>query len=149
MSQHRKYVGPCQIEGCDRMAGAPGTARGMCHRHYRRWQRHGDPTAAAFESGRGDPLTRLKRHIVVTEVGCWHWQGAIGSHGYGQFLGPDGVVGLAHRISYELHIGPVPEGLQLDHLCRVRPCVNPAHLEPVTCAENLRRARAARKASAA
>lgn len=63
---------------------------------------------------------------------CWLWNAArftIG--GYGQFQGY-----RAHRISYELLVGPIPAGLQLDHLCRVSHCVNPAHLEPVTNREN-------------
>lgn len=53
-------------------------------------------------------------------------------------MGP-GKYGYAHRIAYELVVGPIPEGLTLDHLCRVRRCVNPEHLEPVTMGENLRR----------
>lgn len=72
---------------------------------------------------------------------CWIWQGAVTSHGYGQVHvshEPGGVSrpGHVHRIGYEELVGPVPEGLQLDHLCRVRRCWNPAHLEPVTAREN-------------
>lgn len=55
----------------------------------------------------------------------------------------DGRLVRAHRFSYERAVGPIPAGLQIDHLCRVRACVNPAHLEPVTCGENVRRSWAA------
>lgn len=71
-------------------------------------------------------------------TGCWLWSGSSHSSGYGQFsvaAHPE----RAHRHAYETLVGPVPDGLELDHLCRVRCCVNPAHLEPVTHAENLRR----------
>lgn len=70
--------------------------------------------------------------------GCWLWIGAIAGTGYGSFH----VAGRnrpAHRVSYEIHRGRIPAGLTLDHLCRVPSCVNPAHLQPVTMAENLRR----------
>lgn len=60
---------------------------------------------------------------------CWQWD-VLGSEGYGSFH--DGRPGLAHRWSYEHHVGPIPAGLVIDHLCRNRGCVNPAHLEPVT-----------------
>lgn len=76
---------------------------------------------------------------------CWMWYGALMSTGYGTF----GVAHnnqLAHRVAYELTIGPIADGLTLDHLCRNRRCVNPAHLEPVTLGENSRRAAASRKA---
>lgn len=46
---------------------------------------------------------------------------------------------MAHRVAYELWVGPIPEGMELDHRCKVRACINPAHLEPVTHAENMRR----------
>ena len=67
---------------------------------------------------------------------CWRWLGARNS-GYGIFYS-NGVLVRAHRWSYERAIGPIPEGLVLDHLCRVRECVNPWHLDPKTIAENIR-----------
>lgn len=66
---------------------------------------------------------------------CWEWTGGINGNGYGQINVAGRVIG-AHRIAYELLVGPIPEGLELDHLCRNRTCVNPAHLEPVTRREN-------------
>lgn len=72
--------------------------------------------------------------------GCWLWTAALSHNGYGRFGNGD-MIGTrqAHRIAYELVIGPIPAGLVIDHLCRNRRCVNPAHMEPVTTAENLRR----------
>ncbi len=69
---------------------------------------------------------------------CWQWLRPAGNKGYGQFWF-EGRMRATHRLSYELTKGNVPEGLQLDHLCRNKLCVNPDHLEPVTMAENLRR----------
>lgn len=69
---------------------------------------------------------------------CLIWRGAMTADGYGRAWDGEQNVS-AHRMAYALRIGPVPEGMQLDHLCRVRACVNPAHLEPVTCQENLLR----------
>ena len=74
--------------------------------------------------------------------GCWLWTGSINESGYGLLIEKAGgkqINHRAHRWSYEYHIGPIPDGLVLDHLCRVRRCVNPDHLEPVTDAENIRR----------
>ena len=73
--------------------------------------------------------------ITVTET-CWLWTGPKYHNGYGQARG-----GRVHRLMYEALVGPIPDGLELDHLCRIRECVNPEHLEPVTRAENARRAR--------
>lgn len=68
---------------------------------------------------------------------CWPWLAAR-ANGYGKFY-VDGRMVRAHRFAYELLVGPIPEGLVLDHLCAVTFCVNPAHLEPVTQRENARR----------
>lgn len=70
--------------------------------------------------------------------GCWLWDASTSADGYGRVM-LNGRVQNAHRVSYEIHVGPVPEGLVVDHLCRNRCCVNPDHLEPVTERENFRR----------
>ena len=81
---------------------------------------------------------RIRSKFVVNdETGCWIWIGAGGSGGYGRVNHP--ISTLAHRVVYTLLVGPIGEGLTIDHLCRVRECVNPAHMEPVTNAENTRR----------
>jgi hypothetical protein len=77
------------------------------------------------------------------ETPCWIWQLAKTPDGYGYTrVGYDHR--RAHRVLYEQHVGPIPAGLDLDHLCRVRDCVNPAHMEPVTEAENVRRGKTAK-----
>jgi len=70
--------------------------------------------------------------------GCWLWKAARDLNGYGR-IAYAGKEWKAHRLAYTVVVGPIPEGLTLDHLCRVRHCVNPAHLEPVTNRENLLR----------
>ena len=82
---------------------------------------------------------RFWAKVRVLDNGCWEWTGGQFPNGYGAFhITHKGTV-YAHRWSYEHLVAPIPNGLQSDHLCRNRPCVNPAHIEPVTCAENLRR----------
>lgn len=77
-------------------------------------------------------------------LACWEWTGSRTADGYGMFR-LDGRNQTAHRVAYELLIGAVPAGLELDHVCRVRHCVNVDHLEPVTGAENQRRGAKCRK----
>lgn len=71
--------------------------------------------------------------------GCWLWRGPTKPSGYGTFNAL-GLAAVAHRVAYELSQGPIPAGLEIDHLCRNRACVRPDHLEPVTHQENVRRA---------
>lgn len=85
---------------------------------------------------------RIRANVRVTEDGCWEWLGKTRGGGYA-VIEIRGGVGraarehkAAHRVSYQAFIGSIPDGLQLDHLCRNRRCVNPAHLEPVTAREN-------------
>lgn len=75
---------------------------------------------------------------IALEGECWAWTGAHIRGGYGQ-VRFDGKPQSAHRVVYELLVGPIPNGLEIDHLCRNRSCVNPAHLEPVTHDENMAR----------
>jgi hypothetical protein len=90
-------------------------------------------------------LQRLERRTAPpAHAGdCWQWQGTGTRTGYGQIrVGGKGTpMAYVHRIAYELMVGPVPEGMEVDHLCFNRGCLNPEHLEPVTRAENHRRRR--------
>lgn len=80
---------------------------------------------------------------------CWLWTGPPDRDGYGKFTVTGSQRAFAHRFAYEQLVGPIPDGLQLDHLCRVPACVRPEHLEPVTCRENLLRGKTMAAARAA
>lgn len=86
---------------------------------------------------KGTTEERFWRKVEKTDT-CWLWRASLSHNGYGAFQ-YDGRPRPAHRYSYELLVGPIPEGLEIDHLCRVRHCVNPDHLEAVTHLENVRR----------
>lgn len=83
-------------------------------------------------------MDRFQRKFEVDDNGCWTWLGFIRPCGYGTFK-HKGITWMAHRFAYEALVAPIPFGMQLDHLCRVRHCVNPEHLEPVTPRENTMR----------
>jgi len=85
-----------------------------------------------------EPPVRFWQKVEIQDNGCWEWTGNINRKGYGGFSFNRRWV-MAHRFAYELLVGPIPEGLQIDHLCRNHCCVNPAHMEPVTTQENTRR----------
>ena len=83
--------------------------------------------------------------VAVMPVECVVWPGQIDRYGYGRITpSRPGATRKAHRVVYERLIGHIPTGMQIDHLCRNRACVNPAHLEPVTHHENALRGAAAR-----
>jgi len=82
---------------------------------------------------------RLIGKMSVDGNGCWIWLAAKDSSGYGRIGTSSYKTESAHRVVYRLVRGEIPAGLDLDHLCRIRACCNPDHLEPVTRAENLRR----------
>lgn len=127
----------CTIADCEGVR----VARGWCDKHYRRWKKHGDPLATKRIIG--DDAARFWSYVRKTGPDeCWMWTGAIcgapRGKGYGH-LNIGGRLVMAHRFAYELLVGPIPEGLVLDHLCREQYCVNPAHLEPVTQRTNVHR----------
>lgn len=76
---------------------------------------------------------------TVNVDGCWIWIGGLERKGYARFRSEKGNKVFTHRWAYELLVGPIPEGLTIDHLCRTTSCCNPAHLEPVTDIENIAR----------
>jgi HNH endonuclease len=117
----------CSLPDCD----SAYYALGMCQLHYGRMRNHGStekPQRARDVGERIDALTDKSGD-------CWIWLGSKTDGGYGT-IGIAGKNKLVHRVNYERFVGPIPEGLCIDHLCRVRACCNPAHLEAVTYREN-------------
>jgi len=120
----------CAIDWCDR----PTLARGWCAMHYQRWKKGTDMDARL-----DDPVWRFWRKVDKAEGdGCWEWTGYVAKHGYGRVV-RNGVELYAHRVAYELEVGPIPEDLVIDHLCRNTVCVRPSHLQAVPQAVNLLR----------
>lgn len=120
----------CSDESCNR----PSLTRGMCNMHYKRvLKRDGRMPVPSLEERFWAKVAR------GLDNECWPWQASSNSWGYGRMRWKARRKALAHRIAYELLVGPIPEDLVLDHLCRVRLCVNPRHLQPVTLQENILR----------
>lgn len=87
-------------------------------------------------------IDRVTDRVRIDSAGCWLWTGSSNPGGYGQIrlsVAEGARLVVTHHVTYEHFVGPIPVGLQLDHLCRVRLCCNPDHLEPVTQRENIRR----------
>ncbi len=139
----RMYIDDRQTT--EEIARAFGTNRA---RIARLMKRHAIPLRPKGELT-DTPLDRFRARYVVAEGGCWNWTGYREKRGYGWFSPrSSGRHSRAHTWSYEHFKGPVPPGLTVDHVCRNTSCVNPAHLEVVTRAENARRALRVRHATA-
>lgn len=122
----------CRSPGCQNTNEKSRLRTGLCTRHYMRELRGYQPEPP-------DDSVRFWSKVNKTE-NCWLWLGGQNGLRYGQvWLTKKKGHCVAHRFAYEEIVGKVPEGLVLDHICRVRHCVNPDHLEPVTFAENIRR----------
>jgi hypothetical protein len=128
----------CTLDECRK----PLIARGMCGMHYRRWRIHGDPRHV--DVIRGDTEKAFWSHVEKGADGeCWLWTAACCKNGYGK-IQVGGKTLRAHVWAYVHFVGPIPEGLQLDHVkaagCTNLNCVNfVRHLEPVTALENILR----------
>ena len=122
----------CTGPDCNR----PMMAKGLCSGHYSLVAQGKALRPLRPYYPRGMPEDDRFFARVVEDGDCWRWVGAQRPDGYGNFIGGDGRTWAAHRWAYEFFIGPIPDGLHLDHLCRNPSCVNPWHLDPVTAAVN-------------
>lgn len=129
----------CSVDDC----GLPTIARGLCQTHY--WRARHDKPLAEPIAAYGRPFEeRVEERIRREPNGCWVWTGTVNLWGYGIIQPPKGINETGHTITvhrwmYEKYVGPIPPRYQIDHLCLNKLCVNYAHLEAVTQAENLRR----------
>jgi HNH endonuclease len=135
----------CVNPACERTPRWP--RRGLCRPCYNELLAVEKATGASADHLFGsrkdtrsgsDPQQRLLNHIAAGYGGCWIYTGRTDHKGYGTF-GWNGRSVIAHRAAYLLLVGPIPDGLTIDHLCRVRRCIRPDHLEPVTLRENMSR----------
>jgi hypothetical protein len=138
----------CSFPGC----GEPRKARGYCKKHWRRWRKHGDPAVVAAG---GNKLGERRRPLAERfwakvdkngpvpahrpELGpCWPWTGALFDTGYGCFRLDARHSTGAHRVSYLLAHGEIPEGAYILHHCDNKPCVRSEHIYAGTAADNYR-----------
>ncbi len=127
----RLYALVCSVDGCD----GELEARGLCQLHYGRWRKTGSIADPQRPSAQDRFWAKVDKGSMRE---CWQWLGSHGQAGHGTFW--DGSKPeAAHRYAYRILIGPIPEGMTIDHLCRNPACVNPAHMECVTLVENILR----------
>ena len=128
----------CSFDGC----GKASHARGLCSGHWNQWYvgKALRPLGKKSETAGLSIEDRFWFYVDERDFnGCWNWTGnrtKPGARGYGKFgVGQREIV--AHRFAFELLVGPVPEGFEIDHICRNRHCVNPSHLRLVTRKQNM------------
>lgn len=125
----------CSVNGCDK----PANARTLCSSHYHRFMRHGDPEGGPHYYRKRPASERFWAYVKKEVDGCWLFRKGRNQDGYCTFeteSWPKRKSMLAHRYSFQLAYGRPPEG-ELNHLCYVRNCVNPAHLTEVTKMEHI------------
>lgn len=121
----------CNIAGCEK----PSAARDLtCGMHRSRIHRHGSPDGKAT---RKTLLERVEAKVLRADGdACWEWSGSLNHHGYG-VAWKSGSWAFAHRVMYEGHVGPIPDGMVIDHICHNPKCARPDHLRAVTNKQNV------------
>lgn len=126
----------CTVEGCT-VQCRNGTSP-YCEKHYTRWKRHGDPSVALKDHTPASERWKTS-YEVDDHTDCWVWTGPYDGNGYGTISEGAKKRHMAHIFVYRQLAGPVTAGMELDHKCRNRACVNPKHLEPVPHRINVQR----------
>ncbi|WP_287868603.1 HNH endonuclease [Aeromonas sp.] len=126
----KRFFG-CLVPGCN----GKHRSKGYCMKHYHRLRANGDAQRVSIIVG--DDKKRIVDSVVVSEAGCWVWQKRIHDGGYG-ITSLNGRLEMAHRASWMVFVGAIPTGVQVNHTCHNRACVNPEHLYLGSQVDNMR-----------